>query len=212
MEEPEIPQQENPENLQKPEELKQVPQYVPPTESPEDIIAREERGRADATRLAEIRVSLDRPPEEMQPESIPEKAIETPIEKPGESLEMAKAELDSIYNNLNSSLKSIIEAAFLKNLGQRGSTDSERVSSIRSLEESQHFSSEFERLLQEADSFAMFSGYTKNLENFTDIRARERNHKVAIDDVMAGIFNNRKIEEQIRKYYRLKQRVESLNQ
>lgn len=87
------PQQENPENLQNPEEV-QVLQYIPPVETPEDIVARKERETADATRLEEIRTSLGMSSaEEKITEPLVEEITKTSIEIPTEEeIETPKVE------------------------------------------------------------------------------------------------------------------------
>ena len=74
-----IQPQENQENLKKPEEI-QVPQYILPVETSEDISAKEERERADAVRLEEIRASLGMPPSEEKATEPVEPAVEIPSE------------------------------------------------------------------------------------------------------------------------------------
>src|SRR3989344_1255647 len=99
---PKMPRQENPENLQKPEELNQIPDYISPTENPEDIIVREERERADATRLAEIRTSLGISPADKQSELVPEEVVEKHVEisKTETKIENQKEENIEIDQNL----------------------------------------------------------------------------------------------------------------
>jgi len=77
------PPQENPEELKKLEEIL-APQFMP-LETPEDVVAKEERERADAARLEEIRASLGMESTEAEASKpAAEAQAETPAELPVE--------------------------------------------------------------------------------------------------------------------------------
>ena len=187
-----------------------------PTENSSDKAEREqkiaERKEADAVKIQEIKSELGIA-EKTEEGVLETPAVEAPqeitVEQAQESEETLKAELQLALKSLNPLLGPIVKATFLKNLGNLGRTDSERVDSIKSLRESQHFFVELGTLIKQADSYAtlwsnLFDAARHHWDG-DDYTAR------AIDESPVGMFGGVKpiAEKPLRKYYELKQKVAS---
>ena len=87
------------ENLQKPEDI-ETPQFTPPVEAPEEMLAKEERQKSDAIHLEEVRASLGLSPiEEKSPEPVVEELLEVPSKIPvEEKIEQPKLEKDIVVD------------------------------------------------------------------------------------------------------------------